>query len=64
MVWAWVAKCHRAAFRPADARWDDVVPFHSSSFVGDQVLVEPDVGTRPAQSGFTALDGHQGALGR
>ena len=42
MIWAWVAKCYHAAYRPADARWDDDVPFHSSCLMDDQVLVEPD----------------------
>eukprot|EP00959_Pyramimonas_sp_CCMP1952_P217814 4555347-Pyramimonas_sp.AAC.1 len=57
MIWAWVAKCCHAACRPAGARWDDRVPFHSSFLMDDQVLVEPDIGTRAAQSSDTALEG-------
>eukprot|EP00959_Pyramimonas_sp_CCMP1952_P419767 8792466-Pyramimonas_sp.AAC.1 len=63
MIWAWVAKCYHAAYRPADARWDDSAPFHSSFLMDDQVLVEPDIGTRAAQSSDAALEGMRACLG-
>eukprot|EP00959_Pyramimonas_sp_CCMP1952_P428854 8982097-Pyramimonas_sp.AAC.1 len=66
MIRAWVAECYYSAYRPADARWDDAVPFlHSSFWMDDQVLVAPDIGARAAQSGATALGaGHAWAQRR
>eukprot|EP00959_Pyramimonas_sp_CCMP1952_P364342 7629778-Pyramimonas_sp.AAC.1 len=63
MIKAWVAKFYHAAHRPADARWDDDAPFHSSFPMGDQVLAEADIGTRAAQSGGAALEGIRACLG-
>eukprot|EP00959_Pyramimonas_sp_CCMP1952_P279500 5843448-Pyramimonas_sp.AAC.1 len=57
MIWAWVATCYHAAYRPADARRDGDVPFRISFLMDDQVLVEPDIGARAAQSGDAAPEG-------
>ena len=54
MIWAWMCKSLHASRRPADERWDDSVGFHSHFLMDDMVLVEPDLGTRPEQSGAAA----------
>ena len=36
---------------PAWKQWHDEVPYHSKALMGDKVLVEPNVGIRPAMSG-------------
>ena len=62
MVWAWVVKAYHAAFAPADPAWDDRVSFHSLFLMDDQVLVEPDLGTRGWQSVEATEDGGRAGL--
>ena len=50
MIWAWIIKLLHASWGPADPRWDDLPAFHSQFLMDDQILVEPDVGTRSWQS--------------
>ena len=57
MIWAWLIKLYHAAHAPHEPRWSDVVPFHSSFLMDDQVLVEPAVGTRAFQSMQVAEEG-------
>ena len=57
MIWAWLIKLYHVAHAPHEPRWSDVVPFHSSFLMDDQVLVEPDVGARAFQSVQVAEEG-------
>ena len=63
MVWAWAVKLFHAAHAPHDARWNDTVPFHSHFLMDDQVVAEPDIGTRAQQSVQVAEDGIRSILG-
>ena len=63
MVWAWLIKGYHAAHRPANERWNDTTPFHSHFLMDDQVLIEPDLGTRAAQSNEAARAGIRLCLG-
>ena len=44
---------HEAA-RPEWAAWHDTVAFHNKTLMDDTVLVEPDIGIRPAMSSLRA----------
>eukprot|EP00974_Lingulodinium_polyedra_P103059 9977220-Lingulodinium_polyedra.AAC.1 len=59
MAWAWALKKYHESWAPSRPSWNDAVAFHSFYLMDDQVLVEPDVGTRPSES---VLVGREGTL--
>ncbi|OLQ15436.1 hypothetical protein AK812_SmicGene287 [Symbiodinium microadriaticum] len=46
VAWSAAARAHHGSFRPADPRFNDVVPFESKWLMDDGVVVEPMVGNR------------------
>ena len=63
MVWAWLMKRYHSSFCPGDPEWNDSVAFSSFYLMGDQVLVEPDVGRRPFESNRVAIEAMTLSLG-
>ena len=50
MAFAWSLKAQHGAFAPERPAWNDTVGFHTPFRMDDEVLVEPDIGERPAIS--------------
>jgi len=50
MAWAWLVKILHSRWGPRDPEWEDVVAFHSQFLMDDQIIIEPDLGTRAQQS--------------
>ncbi|CAE7249929.1 unnamed protein product, partial [Symbiodinium necroappetens] len=46
VAWSSAARAHHGSFRPADPKFNDVVPFESKWLMDDGVVVEPMVGNR------------------
>ena len=46
VAWSAAANAHHGSFRPANPRFNDVVPFEPKWLMDDGVVVEPLVGTR------------------
>ena len=46
VAWSAAARAHHGSFRPAEPRFNDVVPFESKWLMDDGVVVEPMVGNR------------------
>ena len=46
VAWSAAARAHHGSFRPADPKFNDVVPFESKWLMDDGVVVEPMVGNR------------------
>ena len=63
MIWAWPMKRYHSSFRPENPKWNDSVAFSPFYLMGDQVLVEPDVGQRTFESNRVAIEAKTLLLG-
>ena len=50
VAWSAAARAHHGSFRPAEPKFNDVVPFESKWLMDDGVVVEPMVGNRAFDS--------------
>ena len=53
MIFAWAMRMRHGATAPADPGWNDRLPFFSLFMMDGQIIIEPDLGIRAAQSMVT-----------